>query len=164
MIEYYKEKDIGIAENAPQLTAALGISPVLAELLCARGYDTVEKAKEYLDPVGCSLQPPMTIKGMREAVDTVLNAMAQDKLICVFGDYDVDGIMAVTILSRFLKEQGVQLLHTGSFRFHFFDARIQTEQAEQFYLDHTRPPQSMMRSFFSVRSVGRPSLPQPRAL
>ena len=109
MIEFCKDQELGNPQNATLLQMELGISPQLSTLLCARGYDTPQAARAYLYPMEAELHPPMGLKDMERARDAVLDAMAEDRLICLFGDYDVDGIMAVTILTRYLKEQGARV-------------------------------------------------------
>jgi len=111
MIEFRQNTPIGRVENAAALSRALGVPVELAELLCRRGYDDPDAAREFLNPSLDQLHDPFLFADMQKAVDAVFAAMAEDRLICVFGDYDVDGIMAVTILERYLKSVGARVTH-----------------------------------------------------
>jgi single-stranded-DNA-specific exonuclease len=111
MIEFRQNTPAGRVENAAALSRALGVPLELAELLCRRGFDEPAAAHEYLNPSLNQLHDPFLFAEMRQAVDAVFSAMAEDRLICVFGDYDVDGIMAVTILERYLKSIGARVTH-----------------------------------------------------
>lgn len=62
-------------------------------------------------PGPSQLHDPFLFQGMREAVDAVERTLARGGRICVYGDYDVDGIMAVTILKRYLLGRGGDVIH-----------------------------------------------------
>ena len=109
MIEFSQNTPKGRIENAAALSQSLNIPIELAELLCRRGYDDTAAANEYLNPSANQLNDPFMFNEMRAAVDAIFSAMAEDRLICVFGDYDVDGIMAVTILCRYLASAGARV-------------------------------------------------------
>ncbi|MGI6150396.1 MAG: single-stranded-DNA-specific exonuclease RecJ [Christensenellales bacterium] len=111
MIEFRQNTPLGRVENAAALSRSLGVPMELAELLCRRGFEEPEAAKDFLTPSLQQLHDPFLFAEMRQAVDAVFSAMAEDRLICVFGDYDVDGIMAVTILVRYLKSVGARVTH-----------------------------------------------------
>ena len=90
-----------------RLVAELGISPLVARVLVARGLRTVDEARAFLTP---SLErdwcDPMLIPGMREAADRLERALAQHETIAVFGDFDVDGMSATCLLTRGLRDLG----------------------------------------------------------
>ncbi len=109
MIEFRQNTPKGRVENAAALSRALNLPLELAELLCRRGFDEPGSAQEYLNPSMEQLHDPFLFSRMRQAVDAIFSAMAEDRLICVFGDYDVDGIMAVTILARYLASVGARV-------------------------------------------------------
>jgi hypothetical protein len=54
------------------LAAELRVKPLVAALLIARGHDTVEKVQRFLNPAYEHLHDPLLLKGMREAVDAIL--------------------------------------------------------------------------------------------
>ncbi len=98
-----------IVQNAPSirhLSMDLGISEVMAGLLTSRGFCTPEEASLFLNPRLASLQAPEEIPGIPEAARRLLQALSRGERITLFGDYDVDGITSLTILSRFLRASG----------------------------------------------------------
>jgi len=80
------------------LACTLGIDPVLAQLLIARGIDSVEKADRFLNPSLNQLLDPYSMAGMAAAVARVRDAAANHEPILIYGDYDVDGTVAVVLL------------------------------------------------------------------
>ena len=86
----------------PQAVAALAraavIDPVVAQLLIARGIDSVEKANRFLKPGFEQILDPYTMKGMAVAVARLQTAIANREPVLIYGDYDVDGTVAVVLL------------------------------------------------------------------
>ena len=82
-----------------------GFSPITAAVLCSRGYHTPEQAREFLS-CGCALSDPFALLDMEPAVARVQRALDTKEHICVFGDYDVDGITATCLMTEFLRERG----------------------------------------------------------
>ena len=89
-----------------RLAAELGIPGVVAGLLVARGLSTPEQASLFLDPRLAALMPPEVIPGIPQATERLCKALRQGERITLYGDYDVDGITSLTILSRFLNASG----------------------------------------------------------
>src|SRR5260221_10492032 len=83
---------------ASGLAAALGIAPVVADLLCQRGLSDPEAAHRFLHPALEHLHDPMRLAGMAAAVERLRGAIARRERIAVHGDYDVDGITSTVIL------------------------------------------------------------------
>lgn len=75
-----------------------GYPDFLAALLHARGVDSAEAARAYLNPSLDQLHDPLLMHGMQEARDLILQAIKQGDRIVVYGDYDADGICASAIL------------------------------------------------------------------
>ena len=96
---------------AERLAAALGISPVVAQLLCQRGLGDPEQAHRFLNPSLDQLHDPMALAGMAEAVERVLAAIARRERIAIHGDYDVDGVTSTVILRRALELHGADVVH-----------------------------------------------------
>ena len=95
-------------EYQPGQAAALeraGFSPITAAVLCSRGYDTPESAHEFLT-ADAPLTDPFELLDMEAARARVQRALDWEEMICVFGDYDVDGITATCLLTEFLRERG----------------------------------------------------------
>lgn len=89
------------------LCEQLGISPLVARVLCARGICTVDEARAFLSP---SLErdwaDPLDIPGMCDAADRVERALVRNEHIAVFGDFDVDGMTSTCLLTQALREFG----------------------------------------------------------
>ena len=93
------------------LAAALHLEPPVARLLCQRGLGDPELANRFLNPSLDHLHDPMTLAGMRVAVDRLFAAIARREKIAVHGDYDVDGITSTVILRRTLELLGAEVVH-----------------------------------------------------
>lgn len=85
-----------------------GYSPLTARILCARGLTTPETAADYL-AADAPLLDPFLMRDMKKAADRVRLAIARREHIAVFGDYDVDGITATSLLTDFLRSQGANV-------------------------------------------------------
>ena len=92
-----------------QLAAELKVSPIVAKLLINRGLGDPHKARQFLVADMESLLSPWDLKGMREAVACVTKTMDEGGSIVVYGDYDVDGITATSVVYRFLKRCGASV-------------------------------------------------------
>lgn len=88
------------------LSSALGLSPVLANLLVQRGINTPEAAAGFFNPSLGDLHDPFLMKDMDKAVERISRAVADGETIMVWGDYDVDGTSAVALLYIFLRRLG----------------------------------------------------------
>jgi len=94
----------GDPEVVSRLSAELGIDPVLGELLVQRGVRTFQEAREFFRPSLDNLHDPFLMKDMDEAVERVRKAVVEGEKILVYGDYDVDGTTAVSLVYSFLKK------------------------------------------------------------
>lgn len=86
-----------------KLAEDLNLPLPLAEILVRRGYHSVEAARNFLEPRLANLQPPEKIPGMNTAVARLQQALEKKEQIILYGDYDVDGVTSLAILTRFLK-------------------------------------------------------------
>ena len=93
---------------AAALAAELGVSPLVAALLIARGYDDAEKATRFLNPSYDHLHEPYLLKGMREAVERIFRAIDAGEKFLIWGDYDVDGTTGTVLLRKMLKILGAE--------------------------------------------------------
>ncbi len=91
-----------------ELARAIGITETTAGILFARGQDTEDKMRRFLAPSKEHLLSPFLMKGMKEAVLLIERAKKEEWRVAIFGDYDADGIGAVSILSRALKLYGIE--------------------------------------------------------
>lgn len=84
------------------LQKELKIAPVLCELLVQRGIETFEQAKHFFRPSIDDLHDPFLMKDMEVAVKRLEKAIANKEHILVYGDYDVDGTTAVSLMYSFI--------------------------------------------------------------
>ena len=92
-------------KQAKDALCQAGYSPLTARVLCSRGYDTPEKAGQFLS-ASEPLPDPLSMRDMDKAVQRLRQALQRGEHIAVFGDYDVDGITATCLLTEFLRSQG----------------------------------------------------------
>lgn len=86
-----------------QLAKELSIDTTLAKILVQRGIETFDEAKHFFRPSLSDLHDPFLMKDMELAVQRIETAITNNENILVFGDYDVDGTTAVSLLSSYLK-------------------------------------------------------------
>lgn len=89
-----------------QLSHGLGVSSVTAGILTGRGVATLEEAQSFLVPALAALPDPFLLKGMEAAVERLIRARKSGELVCIYGDYDVDGISGTALLVSFLRRSG----------------------------------------------------------
>lgn len=90
-------------EKVQALQNALQVDEIVATLLVQRGIETFEQAKQFFRPTLEDLHDPYLMKDMDKAVNRIESAIANNERILVFGDYDVDGTTAVSLVSSYLK-------------------------------------------------------------
>ena len=94
-------------EAEESLSRELGLAPLLARLLVARGINTPAAASAFLDArLSDHLRSPMLFRQMPAAADRVVAALQSGERIGIYGDYDVDGISGSAILVRFFRALG----------------------------------------------------------
>lgn len=96
---------------AGRLAAELSLNPLVARLLCLRGFHEPDAASRFLRPSLDHLHDPFRLADMRPAVDRLLRAIEQRERIAIHGDYDVDGITSTVILRRALELMGGDITH-----------------------------------------------------
>ena len=90
-------------EKIQKLATELNIDFLIATLLLQRGIETFEQARQFFRPSLSDLHDPYLMKDMDKAVARIEKAIANNENILVFGDYDVDGTTAVSLVSSYLK-------------------------------------------------------------
>ena len=99
----WKIREGADVENVRQLSSELGVDPVLAELLVQRGVRTFEQARSFFRPNLTDLHDPFLMQDMDKAVERVRQAVVAGEKILIYGDYDVDGTTAVSLVYSFLR-------------------------------------------------------------
>jgi single-stranded-DNA-specific exonuclease len=74
------------------------VNPAVCRLLASRGISTFEEAKKFFRPQLSDLHDPFLMRGMKEAVSRISEAIEWHERIMVYGDYDVDGTTAVSVV------------------------------------------------------------------
>lgn len=96
-------KEQGEEAKIQHLSQVLNIDHNLANLLVQRGISTFEEARSFFRPSLQELHDPFLMKDMQKAVDRIQVALDNNEKILVYGDYDVDGTTAVSLVYTFLK-------------------------------------------------------------
>ncbi|MEJ4088360.1 single-stranded-DNA-specific exonuclease RecJ [Galbibacter orientalis] len=91
-------------EAINSLSETLGVDTVIASLLLQREITNYEEAKKFFRPSLSHLHDPFLMKDMEKAVSRIEKAIAEGENILVYGDYDVDGTTAVSLMSSYLLE------------------------------------------------------------
>lgn len=113
-VPLWVQRQSGDSSATAALVTELGCPDVLVRVLAARGIATVEDAKEFfaprietlLDSPACD---PMSMLGMRTAVERILAAIRASEPVMVYGDYDVDGTTATVLLKTTIERIGASM-------------------------------------------------------
>ena len=93
---------------ASSMAQSLRIPHAVARFLVARGVRTLTEAHRMLCGNADDVHDPFLMKGMEEAVAWLLDVRERGEKVFVFGDYDLDGMTAVTLMTRALAELGIE--------------------------------------------------------
>ncbi len=91
------------SDKVNHLAKALNVENFVASLLIQRGIETFDQAKLFFRPSLQDLHNPYLMKDMDKAVERIEIAISNNENILVFGDYDVDGTTAVSLVASYLK-------------------------------------------------------------
>lgn len=100
--------DINYDEVA-KCSKQLGINYKITELLFSRGFDSCDSINQFLKPDISKLYDPCLLKGMKESVERLEQAIAGNETVVVYGDYDADGVCASAILTLYLVSRGLNV-------------------------------------------------------
>ncbi|SYZ74191.1 Single-stranded-DNA-specific exonuclease RecJ [Candidatus Zixiibacteriota bacterium] len=98
-------------EILQDIAAKVGLDKTVVKILFNRQIDTPESIRQFLNPSMNDLQDPFTLAGMEKAVERILEALRNNEKIMVYGDYDVDGITAASLLYLILNKLGAQVIY-----------------------------------------------------
>ncbi|MEI7956844.1 MAG: DHH family phosphoesterase, partial [Verrucomicrobiota bacterium] len=88
-----------------------GFPPILEHLIRQRGLPEGVGLEEYLQPRLRDLADPFLLPDMLLAVERILLAADRKETVCIFGDYDVDGVTSITLMRRILRAYGLDARH-----------------------------------------------------
>ena len=97
------------SDKVLELSNELQVEKNLASLLVQRGIDNFEQAKAFFRPKLSELHDPFLMQDMQKAVDRIEKAIANEENILIFGDYDVDGTTAVSLVASYLKSYYIHI-------------------------------------------------------
>ena len=103
--EFYNSDEAKVKEIATKFN----VSELLATVLVNRGIIEDEEINLFLSPTRNDFHDPYMMPDMKPAVDRIINAINSQEKTIIYGDYDVDGITSITVLSKFLKERGLDV-------------------------------------------------------
>jgi single-stranded-DNA-specific exonuclease len=96
------------AADVQSLARQLGVARFAAELLLRRGISASDDAEQFLAPRLISLSDPFLLPNMAAAVDRILAAIDRCERIVLYGDYDVDGVTSLALVTRLLRAMGAE--------------------------------------------------------
>lgn len=109
MQKYWSLKEAPSKLDVKFLSSVLNVSPRIASLLLLRGIKTFEEAKTFFRPNAEQLHDPFLIKDMGRAVSRLEQAIEKNERLLVYGDYDVDGTTAVSLVYSFFESLGARV-------------------------------------------------------
>lgn len=92
-----------------RLQRATGLPAVVVQLLACRGLDDPEAARSFIDAKLAGLRDPLELPGCQAAVERIMAAVERREAIAIYGDYDVDGVAATSIIWLCLKLLGANV-------------------------------------------------------
>ena len=95
---------------AAQIAQDLSVDPFAALLVTSRGFEDIDEISDFLDYDAPLTLEPLSIKDMDKAAERINRAIDDFELICVFGDYDADGVTATALLYSYLETRGANAI------------------------------------------------------
>ena len=96
-------KSVPDQQEIESLGMSLNINSYLSAILLQRGVTTFEEARKFFRPSLKDLHDPFLMKDMERAVERIKRAIDGNEKILIYGDYDVDGTTAVSMVYRYLQ-------------------------------------------------------------
>lgn len=97
--------------NIPKMVEEFGISEIFATVLANRDILTTRKLNTYLYTDNMFFYNALDMKDMEKAFIKIIEAISKNELICIYGDYDVDGVTSTVILYKALKHIGANVIY-----------------------------------------------------
>ncbi len=91
---------------AAQIAQELSVDPFAALLVTSRGFENIDEIADFFDPDAPLCLSPLSIADMGKAAERINRAIDDFEMICVFGDYDADGVTATALLYSYLETRG----------------------------------------------------------
>lgn len=111
LLRFEKKTEYDFSTEAKELARDVGISVRTAQLLMLRGITSACEAGSFMHPLEFGFHDPYLFNDMKLAVERINAAVASKQRICVFGDYDADGVCATVIMMKTLKKLGADAFY-----------------------------------------------------
>ena len=105
-LKNHSKEDLRIED---MLAEELKLSPIICQLLTQRGITSADGVKKFFKPSLSNLHDPFLMPDMHKAVKRLNKALGNNEKILIYGDYDVDGTSAVSLVYRFLRPYSTML-------------------------------------------------------
>lgn len=96
------------SQEVERFAGELGVARFAAELLMRRGMSSAPDAEHFLAPRLKSLRDPFLLPNMAAAAERILAAIDRRERVVLYGDYDVDGVTSLALLTRLLRAMGAE--------------------------------------------------------
>ena len=97
-------------EKIEKIKSTYNVSDIMAKLLMSRNIE-FQDIDMFLNGTIDDLYDPYDIKDMEKIVDRIDVALKRHEKVCIYGDYDVDGITSITIMYKFLTKLGIDIMY-----------------------------------------------------
>lgn len=105
----YQPPSQDVLNQRNKLVSEMGLNPVIALLLVQRGLTTAQEVKRFFRPSLSNLHDPFLMSDMEKAVQRLNKALGDKERILIYGDYDVDGTTAVSLVYKYLRPYSTNL-------------------------------------------------------
>ena len=100
-----REEDEAVCKR---LGSETGLLPLTVKLLANRGITSAREAECFLDPGRIEFHDPFLLADMDAAVARITRAINEQERVCIYGDYDVDGVTSTVLLYLYLRTRGIE--------------------------------------------------------
>ena len=100
----------GNKDLAAQIAQEIGVDPFAALLVTSRGFDNTDDINDFFDEDAPLSLSPDSIADMTKAAERINRAIDNFEMICIFGDYDADGVTATARLYSYLETRGANVI------------------------------------------------------
>ena len=87
-----------------EISRTFDLDPLIATIIVNRGIESVDEAKKYLFGTLDDLYSPFLLKDMQPAVERIMQAIKNGEKVVIYGDYDVDGITSICLVSQTIRQ------------------------------------------------------------
>lgn len=93
---------------AASIAAECQLTPLVSKLLVIRGIDSPQKARDFLHAGPELFHDPFLLDGMEKSVHRLRQAIEKKEPICIYGDYDADGVSSTSLMVHLLRQLGAE--------------------------------------------------------